>query len=187
MAAHANPTLAAACHHSASANLDVTIARQAFLPTFSVDAVYGIEANAVALRSTVAAAPLAGPLPNLGYFVTASLNIPVWDWGVRHSKLKQTELRREQAEADLSAAQRTLVRNLRGAYDEAQLARQQIDFHRRAVDLGSERLRLNTLRYQAGEATIIELVDAQTSFIQTRNTYDDGQLRYRVACSNCKR
>jgi outer membrane protein TolC len=184
MAAHANPTLAAAIESLRGSSLDVTIARQAFLPTLSVDAVYGIEANAVARRSTVAAAPYAGPLPNLGYFVTASLNIPVWDWGIRHSKLKQTEFKRNAAEADLSAAQRTLVRNFRGAYDEAQLARQQLEALRKAVDLGSETLRLNTLRYQAGEATIVELLDAQTSFIQTRNAYDDGQLRYRVALGN---
>jgi outer membrane protein TolC len=184
MAAHANPTLAAAVESLRGSSLDVKIARQAFLPTLSVDAVYGIEANAIGIRTTVAAAPYAGPLPNLGYFVTASLNIPVWDWGIRHSKLKQTEFRRDAAAADLSAAQRTLVRNFRGAYDEARLARQQLEALRRAVDLGAETLRLNTLRYQAGEATIVELLDAQTSFIQTRNAYDDGQLRYRVALGN---
>lgn len=184
MASRANPTMASAVTTLRAANVDVTIAREAFLPTFSVDAVYGIEANAVALRSTVAAAPQLGALPNLGYFVTAAVNIPVWDWGVRRSKLKQTELRREQAEVDLSAAQRTLIRNLRGYYDEAQLARQQIDLQRQAVDLASEGLRLNTLRYNAGEATIIELVDAQTNVVQARNMYEDGLLRYRLALSN---
>jgi outer membrane protein TolC len=184
MASRANPAMASAFATLRGANLDVGIAREAFLPTFSVDAVYGIEANAVALRSTVAAAPGLGPVPNLGYFITATMNIPVWDWGVRRSKLKQTELKREQAQVDLSATQRTLIRNLRGYYDEAQLARQQIDLQRHAVDLASEGLRLNTLRYNAGEATIIELVDAQTNVVQARNTYDDGLLRYRVALSN---
>ena len=184
MAARGNPTLAAALETLRAASLDVKIARQAYLPTLTVDAVYGIEANAFALRSTVAAARDLGPLPNLGYFVTASLNIPVWDWGVRHSKVKQSELKREDAAVDLSAAQRTLVRNLRGLYDEAQAARQQIDLLHRAVDLASEGLRLNTLRYQAGEAGIVDLVDAQTSFIQARNAYDDGMVRYRLAIGN---
>jgi outer membrane protein TolC len=184
MASRANPAMASAVATLRGTSLDVTIARQAFFPTFSVDAVYGIEANAVALRSTVAAVPQLGPVPNLGYFVTASLNIPVWDWGVRRSRLKQTEFRREQAEVELSAAQRTLIRNLRGYYDEAQLARQQIDLQRHAVDLASEGLRLNTLRYNAGEATIIELVDAQTNVVQARNAYEDGLLRYRLSLSN---
>ncbi len=184
MASHGNPALAAALETLRGTNLDVKIARQAFLPTLTVDAVYGIEANAFALHSTVAAAKQDGPLPNLGYFITASLNVPVWDWGVRRSKLKQSEIKKEEAENDLSTAQRTLVRNLRGFYDEARVAHDQLDLLRRAVDLASENLRLNTLRYQAGEAAIVDLVDAQANAIQTRNAYDDGMARYRLAVAN---
>ncbi|MGD0364601.1 MAG: TolC family protein [Bryobacteraceae bacterium] len=181
MAMRENPSLGAARLALRGAGLDIKIARQAYLPTLTVDAVYGIEANAFALRSTVASNKEAGPLPNLGYFITASLNIPVWDWGIRRSKVRQAELKREEAQVDLSAAQRTLVRNLHGYYDEAQAARQEVDLLRSAVDLSSENLRLNLLRYQAGEATILELVDAQTTSIQARNAYDDGLVRYRVA------
>ena len=94
MASRANPALAAAIETLRGARLDVKIARQAFLPTLTLDAVYGIEANAFALHSTVAAAKQDGPVPNLGYFVTASLNLPVWDWGIRRSKLRQSELKR---------------------------------------------------------------------------------------------
>jgi outer membrane protein TolC len=166
------------------ARLDVTIARQAYLPTLTVDAVYGIEANALALNSATAANKELGPVPNLGYFITASLNIPVWDWGVRRSKVRQSELKQKEAAADLSLTQRTLIRNLRGYYDEAQTAHRQIELLQKAVDLASESLRLSTLRYQAGEANIVELGDAQTSLIQARNAYDDGMVRYRLAVSN---
>ncbi len=183
MAERENPGLRVVMETLRGANIDVSIARQAYLPTLSVDFVYGIEANAFALHSTVAAAPKDGPLPNLGYFVTASLNIPVWDWGVRKSKVQQAQLKQEQANVELSAAQRQLVRNLRGSYGEAQTAREQMDLLRSAVDLASESLRLTVLRYQAGEATILELVDAQTVLTQARNAYDDGILRYRVAVS----
>jgi len=184
MARRANPELDAAMEALRGASLDVKLARQAYLPTLTVDAAYGIEANAFALHSTVAADKEAGALPNLGYFVTASLNIPVWDWGIRRSKLRQAELKHAVAEADLSAAQRMLVRNLRGYYGEAETARHQVELLRRAVDLSSENLRLNTLRYQGGEATILELVDAQTALTQARNAYDDGMVRYRVAIGN---
>jgi outer membrane protein TolC len=40
------------------------------------------------------------------------------------------------------------------------------------------------LRYQAGEASVLELVDAQTALTQARNAYDDGIVRYRLALSN---
>lgn len=184
MAERENPLLAQAMAALRATDLDITIARQAFLPTLSLDPVYGIEANAFALNTPVAAARELGPLPSMGYFVTASLTVPLWDWGARRSKVRQAELKHEQAGVDLSVAQKTLVRNLHGFYEEAQTARQQVDLLRHAVDLASESLRLNTLRYQGGEATVLELVDAQTALIQARNAYDDGLVRYRVALGN---
>jgi outer membrane protein TolC len=184
MAGRENPILGVALQTLRSANLDVTQARQAFLPTIGVDAIYGIEANAIALESRDVAYKEDGPVPTPGYYIDAVLNIPIWDWGVRRSKLRQAEVKREEAQVQLSATERTLIRNLRGFYEDAQTSRQQVDLLRRAVDLASESLRLNTLRYQAGEATVLELVDAQTTLIQTRNAYDDGMVRYRVAISN---
>lgn len=184
LAGRENPALRVAMETLRSANIDVSIARQAYLPTLSAEFVEGIEANAFALHSRQAAFPEDGSLPSLGYFVTLSLNIPIWDWGQRRSKVQQAVLKQEQANVELSAAQRQLVRNLQGSYGEAQTAREQMNLLRSAVDLASESLRLTVLRYQAGEATILELVDAQTALIQARNAYDDGILRYRVAISN---
>lgn len=184
MAGRENPDLQAANAALRAAQLDVKIARQASLPSLTADLAYGIEANAFAFHSTVAAFPQEGKLPNLGYFLTLSLNVPVFDWGTRSSKVRQAILKREQTNVELTATQRTLLRNLQGAYQEAQTAREQVDSLRRSVDLASESLRLNGLRYQAGEATILELVDAQTTLTQARNAYDDGQVRYRLAIAN---
>ena len=184
MAERENPDLKAADAALRAAQLDITIARQAFLPSLTADVAYGIEANAFALHSTVAAAPDKGPLPNLGYFVTISLNVPVWDWGSRSSKVRQAQLKRDQAGVELSAAQRTLVRNLQGYYQEAQTSHDQVDRLRHSMDQAAENLRLNGLRYQAGEATILELVDAQTLLTGARNAYDDGLVRYRLALAN---
>jgi len=184
MAERENPDLRAANAALRAAQLDIKIARQAYLPTLTADVAYGIEANAFALHSTVAAAPEVGPLPNLGYFATISLNVPVWDWGARSSKVRQAELKRDQANVELSLAQRTLIRNLQGYYQEAQTARNQVDRLRHSMDQASENLRLNGLRYQAGEATILELVDAQTLLTGARNAYDDGLVRYRLALAN---
>ena len=184
MAERQNPDLRAADAALRAARTDVQIAHQGYLPSLTADLAYGIEANAFAFHSTVAAAPEKGKLPNVGYFLTVSLNVPVWDWGTRASKVRQAELKREQATVELTATQRELVRNLQGYYQEAQTAREQVDSLRRSVDLAAENLRLNGLRYQAGEATILELVDAQTTSIQARNAYDDGLVRYRLAVAN---
>jgi len=184
MAERQNPDLQAANSALRGAGLDVKLARQAYLPSLTADLAYGIEANAFALHSTVAADPQKGPVPNLGYFLTVSLNVPVWDWGSRSSKVRQAVLKRNQASVELSATQRTLIRNLQGFYQEALTAREQVDSLQHSVDLASESLRLNALRYQAGEATILELVDAQSTLIQARNAYVDGLSRYRLAVAN---
>lgn len=184
MAGRENPALRVAQSALHAAMLDVSIARQAFLPSLAVDVDYGIEANAFALHTPVAAARELGPLPSLGYFVTATLTLPVWDWGARGSKLRQANIKREQASVELTAAQRQLVRNLRGFYQEAQTAREQLDSLRQASDLAAESLRLTLLRYRAGEVTVLELVDAQTTLIGARNAYDDGLVRYRLALAN---
>ncbi|MDP8990097.1 MAG: TolC family protein [Acidobacteriota bacterium] len=184
MAERENPDLKAASSTLRGAGLDVTLARQTYLPSLTADFAYGIEANAFALHSTVAADPQKGPVPNLGFFLTVSLNVPVWDWGARASKVRQAVLKRNQASVELSAAQRTLIRNLQGFYAEAQTSREQVDSLQHTVELASESLRLNALRYQAGEATILELVDAQSTLIQARNAYVDGLSRYRLAVAN---
>jgi len=184
MAGRENPALGVAMQAVRAASLDITLARQAYLPTISVDAIYGIEANAIALNAIDRAYRDLGPVPTPGYYIDAALNIPLWDWGARRSKIRQAELKHQQAQADLSVAQRTLIKNLHAAYEEAQTARRQMDLLRAGLDLASESLRLNTLRYQAGEATILELVDAETSLTQARTAYDDGMVRYRLAIAN---
>jgi outer membrane protein TolC len=160
---------------------DVTVARAGFFPTFTVDVDYGIEANAFALHSRMAAMPDAGVLPNLGYFVTASMNVPIWNWGTTRSKLRQAAYRRRQAEVDLSQAQREALSNLHSFYNEAAAARSEAQTLREAADFANESLRLTTLRYQAGEATALEIVDAQNALANARNAFNDGQARYWVA------
>jgi outer membrane protein TolC len=184
MAEKQNPSIHAAMEAAREASLDVWAARNAFLPSLVVDVDYGIEANAFALRSRVSADPRFGRLPNLGYFVTAVVNIPVWDWGTLRSKLHQAEYRREQAKVELSQAQREAMSNLLAYYNEASVARAAVESARQAADLASESQRLINLRYQAGESTVLEVVDAQNTLTQTRNAYDDAQARYRVARAN---
>jgi outer membrane protein TolC len=73
---------------------------------------------------------------------------------------------------------------LREFYSEADAARIELDGLRNSADLATESLRLTGLRYQAGEATALEVVDAQNTLVQARNAYDDGEARLRLAIAN---
>jgi outer membrane protein len=181
MAGRMNPDIRVATETLRQANADVKGARGAFLPAISFDPVWGLEANCVALHCVYTAIPEAGATPTLGYYITASLTVPLWDWGTLRSKLRQSEFRQEQAQVALSQTQRRTLGELYAAYNEALVAREAVDRLRQTADLAGESLRLVTLRYQGGSSTSLEVVDAQTTLITARNAYDDAQVRYRTA------
>ncbi len=170
--------------------LGVSTARYAYLPSLGLDVFYGINANQFAATTThPTQATGRSTLPNylvdsrqnLGYSAQATLNIPVWNWGATHSKVKQASLRERQSELDLTLAQRNLQSQVAAAYREAQTAFAQVESLRSSNDLSAESLRLTLLRYQAGEATVLEVTDAQSTANLARNAYVDGLLRYRLA------
>lgn len=174
MAKNNNPELQAAFAALAVAAREVTAARAGHLPSLTVDWFYGIDANQFAIYDRNA-------FRNLGYSAVASINIPLFSWGAMQSKVKQAELQRHQAQVELSAAQRQALADLQSFYSEAQTARGQLDTLRSTAELAAESLRLTSLRYQAGEATALEVVDAQNTLTAARNAYHDGEARYHLA------
>jgi outer membrane protein TolC len=70
--------------------------------------------------------------------------------------------------------------NLYSMYNEAIAARSAVDALQHVADLAAESLRLTLLRYQAGESTALEVVDAQNTLVQARNAVNDAHVRYRV-------
>jgi outer membrane protein TolC len=95
--------------------------------------------------------------------------------------VKQAALNRDRTKVELSFTQRQFAANLQSFYREAATSRAQLGLLQQSFELASESLRLTTLRYQAGEATVLEVVDAQNTLTQTHDAYDDAQARYRVA------
>jgi outer membrane protein TolC len=171
-----NPDLRAALAALAAANHEVAAAWGGLLPSLSMDYFYGIDSNQLAIRTD--------GVRNVGYSTVASLQIPIFSWGADRSKLKQAELRRDQSRVELSHTQRQLLAHLREFYNEAETSRSEMESLAGSAEMAAESARLTTLRYQAGESTVLEVVDAQNTLTQARNAYDDGQARFRVALAN---
>jgi outer membrane protein TolC len=177
LASKNNPDLRAAQATVEQSAHEIASAKAAMLPSLSVDYFYGINANQYAVYDRE-------HFRNLGSVAQAQLTIPIWTWGAARSKVRQAELRRTLARNDLTLTQRTLLANLNAFYVEADTASLQVASLRTSVDLSAESLKLTVSRYQAGEATALEVVDAQSTLAAARNAYDDGLLRYRVALAN---
>jgi outer membrane protein TolC len=153
---------------------DVLAARAAYFPDLGLNVTYGIDAPQFAVN---------GPdrIRNLGYSASATLDIPVWDWLSTQHKVKQSEIRRDAARASLMAAQGRLIARLEEAYSEAVTARDQLASLDASVATGAESLRLTKLRYTGGEATVLEVVEAQNAFVSIQNAREDGRVRYQAA------
>jgi outer membrane protein TolC len=168
-----NPELRASTASLQAARFEVSSARAAYFPNVTLDYWYGIDATHFAVNTN--------GLSNLGNSASATVNIPIWNWGATRSKVIQADLKRKQSERELSLAQRKLLAGIRNSFAEAQASLAELDLLKSSADLAAESLKLTTLRYQAGEATVLEVVDAQNTLNQSRNAYSDGVVRYRAA------
>ncbi len=174
LAAKNNSELKSALATLQVSDADVLTARAAYLPSLGLNYTYGIDAPQFAVN---------GPdgVKNLGYSAMATLDIPVWDWLATQHKVKQSEIKRDAAKVALTATQRRLIAQLDEAYAEAQAARDQLASLDDSVTTAAESQRLTRMRYTGGEATVLEVVDAQSAFITAENAREDGRVRYEAA------
>jgi outer membrane protein TolC len=174
MASAGNPEIRSALADVQASTAGVTSARAAYLPDLALNFTYGIDAPQFAKN---------GPdgVRNLGYSISGTLDIPVWDWLSTQKRVKQSEIRRDVAKINLTSAQRRLIATLEEVYAEASAAQAQLDLLDQSVRTAAESLRLTKLRYAAGEATALEVVDAQTSYLTAETSQADGTVRYQSA------
>ncbi len=179
LAAKNNAELKSALATLQVSKADILAARAAYLPTLGLNYTYGIDANEFAANGPLT--PDGTRARNLGYSASVTVNIPVWDWLATEHKVKQSEIKRDAAKTALTATQRRLIAQLDETFAEASAARDQLASLDLSVATAGESLRLTRLRYTGGEATVLEVVDAQTAFITAQNAREDGRVRYEAA------
>jgi outer membrane protein TolC len=180
LASRDNPDVRAALESVRQAGHALTEARAGYLPSLTVDYFYGIDAPVFAVNTVVNTTKIS----NLGSSIVGTLNLPVWNWGTTQSRIKRADLELAQSKRELSLAQRRLLSEIQAVYAEAKTSSEELQGLQRSAQLAEESLRLTTLRYKNGEATVLEVVDAQTTFATANAAYHDGAVRYRVALAN---
>jgi outer membrane protein TolC len=172
-----NPDLNSAISALRAADQDVTIAKGGYIPNLLLNYTYGIDAPEFAVNGQ-------GSVRNLGYSASVTLDIPVWDWLATRDRVKQSELRRKEVTTTLNYTQRKLMAQLEEFYSETRTSGDALISLERSVMTARESLRLTKLRYKAGEATVLEVVDAQNVLLGVEMSLADGIVRYRLALAN---
>lgn len=148
---------AAAQARSASAGQQVRSARSGYWPTVEGVATYGPRAD---FHS--------GEDYNLG-FAGVALTWNIWDFG--RTKSRVSEARANLRAREEAAAETTLQRRLELANAEAgvRAAAARIEASRLAVEQAQESLRIEQRKYELGQGTITDVLDAQSATVESES------------------
>lgn len=123
---------------------------------------------------------LGGKTGNGALFVT--LNVPLTAWWETSHKLREHQYAIEQAKIDEENLSSQLDLRTRQAYDRMVEAAMMVQLHERTVQHAHEAYGQTKVNYEAGMATITELLQAQTAWTQAKADLTDAQIAYRVHC-----
>ncbi|HEY6802120.1 MAG TPA: TolC family protein [Pyrinomonadaceae bacterium] len=155
-----------------AAQQDIKIARADRLPSLTYELFGGFDTDS-----------LRGPAlkEHSGVSAAISLNIPIFDWGVRKSKETQARLNLQAAENERTIALRGFTQQFYAAKAEAASAAARIRLTRDGITKAESNLNASIARYRAGEAQIVEVTDAQTTLVAQRSAYYQALFDYQTA------
>jgi multidrug efflux system outer membrane protein len=135
-----------------SANAQIGVAKAALFPTFSLTGNYGGQSeNLSNLFKSDARIWTYGP----------SVSLPIFDAGKYSARTRQAEARQRQSLANYQKAVETAFREVADALTNVQQTTASVADVQAKVDAARNALRLSRLRYEAGYAGYLDVLDAQ--------------------------
>lgn len=96
------------------------------------------------------------------WVIGLNASIPIWDGGLRVQNIRETAARERQAAQRVEALQAQVEVEVRDAWDNWLSAQEALPVAQLERDLSAEGYRLTEVRYEAGAATQLELLDARS-------------------------
>jgi outer membrane protein len=168
------PEVSAAQARVASAKAGVSAAKGAYSP----------QVYAVAMQDFVS---VSGNGSDNGYTVGVTAGFPILDGGQRRSATKEATAMKQQAEADQRSIELQINKEVGSAWVQAQAAAKTVDLAKAAVDQADEDYRVIKLRYEAGKAINVEVLDALASLTRAQTNYAQAIYEQNVALDKLHR
>jgi len=160
-----------------AAHADVRVARADLLPAISYSVDEGFDTPSLApaeLRK------------HQGILATANVDVPIFDWGVTWSRIRQAQLRARGAELQRELIIRDLYLQFATARQEALTAADRVENARLAVADAERNVSISVARYRAGEGSIVEATDALTTLATERLALQQSLFDYQVAVARLR-
>lgn len=110
-----------------------------------------------------------------------SLNVPVFDFGASRSRETQARLRAQALEAQRDATLRLLRQEFYTSRAAALSALERIRLTRAAAEAAQSNIAMTLARYRAKQGTMLEVVDAQSAYADSRVAFYQALTDYRTA------
>lgn len=122
-----------------------------------------------------------------GWIAGVQLSWDLFDGGVTSGKLKQAQALHEKAAIELEDTGRRIELEVRTAFSNFREADEVLKSQEKVVEEGEEALRLAKARNEAGSATQLDVLSAQTALTEARTTQVQALHDYAVARARLER
>ncbi|TDE08707.1 TolC family protein [Dyadobacter psychrotolerans] len=115
------------------------------------------------------------------YFGMLSVNIPIWDWGQKASKVKEQGFKIRSQQIQMEETKELISLEIQNAYLQLNQAAKKIELSGASLQQAEENLRLSNDRFKAGTVTGQDVLEAQTLWAQANSNIIDARIEYKVS------
>jgi outer membrane protein len=139
------------------------------------------DADRAQILSAGEVSPFGGPFTKNPFSVSMSVSIPVFNSFGRERQIAQAEASLKDAEHQRRAEELRLSTSVGESLDGLQVAYRVVAIEERNREVAAERLSLASQRYAIGAASILELMDAETSMSTAESGYLNAVYQFHQA------
>ncbi len=114
------------------------------------------------------------------------VDVPISSWWGGSYAIKRKRLELENARNELADNSQLLQLNMKNKWDEVAAAHRKMEIAKQSIEQSAENLRLNRLYYEAGTATITDLLEAETLHRQSLDDYSASYGNFQTAIAEYK-
>ncbi|MGE5507973.1 MAG: TolC family protein, partial [Chitinophagales bacterium] len=115
------------------------------------------------------------------WMVTLNASYTVFDWGAAKARLAQAEANARGLELRVKGLQDQILVEVQQAYQALLEARERIPVAETNVTQAKENLSITQIRYEAGLATTVDVLDSQMLLTQSESAYVQAVFDYDLA------
>lgn len=121
------------------------------------------------------------------FFAGLTMTWDVWDWGVTWNQADEAKVRAEQAELALGALDDALAFEAERAVLDARTVYESLGAAKAGLAAAEEAHRIQNERFEQGEATTTDVLDAEADLSRARNYYLSARYSYFISLSAVSR